>query len=51
MISAHLFMSHLKRNARASMAMLARFRFPRKEGYSGKLVQVGVADIHQHVLK
>ena len=46
-----MFMSHLKRNACASMAMLGRFRFPCKEGSHGKLVQAGVVDIHQHMLK
>ena len=46
-----MFMSHLKRNACASMAMWERFRFPCNEGSYGKSVQAGVVDIHQHVLK
>jgi hypothetical protein len=48
---AYLFLSHVKRNARASMAIQKGFGFPCKEESNGQVAHSYVVDIHHHVLK
>ena len=49
--SAHMFLPHLKRNARASMAMRQGFKFRSKAVSSRDTMQAPVVAINQPVLK
>ena len=49
--SAHMFLPHLKRNARASMAMRQGFTFSSKAVSSRDTMQAPVVAINQTVLK
>ena len=48
---AHMFLPHLKRNARASMAMRKGFTFPSKAVSSRDTMQAPMVAINQPVLK
>ena len=49
--SAHVFLSHLKRNARASIAIRQWFKFPSKAVSCRDATQATVVAIHQSMLK
>ena len=49
--SAYVFLSHLKRNVRASMVIRKQFGFPCKEESRVEVAHSYVVDIHHHVLK